>query len=62
MTEDEAKAEAIRRWNALPEDERQTRDQAAEFALKITPHLVYAGNGNPYQEIKRWLFAEMRGR
>lgn len=61
MTEDEAKTEALRRWRELPEDARRTKDQAAEFALKITPDLVYDGNGNPYVEIKRWLAAEMRG-
>lgn len=62
MTEDEAKAEALRRWHELPEDERETPDQADAFALKITPDLVYAGNGNPYTNIKRWLRADLRGR
>lgn len=56
MTEEQAKAEAIKRWRALPEGGRMTRDQAAEYAQRLAlDGLTWEGCKHPYHFIKEWL-------
>ncbi|UHC20450.1 hypothetical protein LRS73_35555 (plasmid) [Methylobacterium currus] len=57
MTKDEAKREALRRWRQLPPAERQTDEQAAQFAMRLhhSGELRFRCSGDPYQHIKGWL-------
>jgi hypothetical protein len=52
----EAEREIIREWVSLPENERQTEHQAAQFALEMKRKYVfdYVG-GDRYQEIRRMM-------
>jgi hypothetical protein len=55
MTQDEAKAEILRAWRALPADERRTDHQAAAFAMKLAGEYRFRCSGDRYQVIKGWL-------
>lgn len=55
MLKEEAKAEAVRRFLALPRGERSTETQAAEFAMILSRELRFRASGDPYQQIKGWL-------
>ena len=54
MLRKDAEHEIIREWMNLPETERQSEHQAAQFALKMKRKYPfdYAG-GDRYQEIRR---------
>jgi hypothetical protein len=56
MLRKEAEREIIREWLSLPENERQTEHQAAQFALEMKRKYVfdYVG-GDRYQEIRRMM-------
>ena len=56
MLRKEAEREIICEWVSLPENERQTEHQAAQFALEMKRKYVfdYVG-GDPYQEIRRMM-------
>ncbi len=57
MLQADAKREALRLWRELPEQERRTDQQAAEFAMKLhnSGNLRFQCSGDPYQRIKGWL-------
>lgn len=61
MTKDEAKAEALRRWRELPEDERRTPDQAQVFAATLADQLDFRTMGNERKVIAAWLLRELEG-
>jgi len=56
MLRKDAEREIIREWTALPESERQTEHQAAQFALRMKRKYPfdYIG-GDQYQEIRRMI-------
>jgi hypothetical protein len=56
MLRKDAEREIIREWMALPEGERQSERQAAEFALRMKRKYAfdYLG-GDRYQEIRRMM-------
>ena len=56
MLRKDAEREIIREWMNLPETERQSEHQAAQFALKMKRKYPfdYAG-GDRYQEIRRMM-------
>jgi hypothetical protein len=55
MRQEDAKREIIKKWTALPKSERQTDDQAAQFAMKMKDKYQFKSSGDPYQHIKAWL-------
>jgi hypothetical protein len=56
MLRKEAECEIIREWMSLPEDERQTDDQAAWFALEMKRKYVFDYMGaDRYHEIRRMI-------
>jgi hypothetical protein len=56
MLRKDAEREIIREWTALPESERKTENQAAQFALKMKRKYPfdYLG-GDRYHEIRRMM-------
>ena len=54
-TEEEARREITREWKDLPTSARQTREQAAMFAMEIGDKYPFPGNTDRYQIIKGWL-------
>jgi hypothetical protein len=61
LTKDEAREEAIRRWHALPEEERQTHRQAQIFAASLADDLDFRTMGNTRKIITAWLVHDMSG-
>jgi hypothetical protein len=56
MNQEDAKREIIAEWRALPKDQRQTDEQAAQFAMLIKDKYQFGGgSADPYQTIKGWL-------
>jgi hypothetical protein len=57
----EAECEIVGEWLSLPENERQTEHQAAQFALEMKRKYVfdYVG-GDRYQEIRRMILRHAR--
>jgi hypothetical protein len=62
LTKDEAKQEALRRWRALPEEERRTHDQAQVFAASLADELDFRTMGNERKVISAWLVRELEGK
>lgn len=62
MTEEEARAKAIKEWRLLPLSERMTADHAAIFAQTLALRgLTYEGCKHPYHFIKGWLQRDLKG-
>ncbi len=61
QTKDDAREEAIRRWRALPADERQTTEQADYFAAALADTLDFRTMGNRRRVILGWLVRELAG-
>lgn len=61
MTKDEARLEALRRWRALPEDDRRTVDQAQVFAAGLAEELDFRTMGNERKVIAAWLVRDIEG-
>jgi hypothetical protein len=56
MLRKEAGYEIVREWMSLPENERQTEDQAACFALEMKRKYVFDYIGaDRYHEIRRMM-------
>ena len=51
--EHEARRKIIREWMSLPNDKRQTEEQAKPFAKKAEARIP--SSGNPYRQIMSWL-------
>ena len=62
MLRKDAEREIIREWMNLPETERQSEHQAAQFALKMKRKYPfdYAG-GDRYHEIRRMMLRHHNG-
>lgn len=61
MTKDEARFEALRRWRALPAEERRTHQQAEVFAAGLAEQLDFRTMGNERKVITAWLVRELAG-
>ena len=61
MTKDEARQESLRRWRALPEEERATIDQAQVFAAGLAEELDFRTMGNERKVIAAWLVRDIEG-
>jgi hypothetical protein len=56
----EAEQECIRRWRALPRNERTTNDQAATFAKSLMSEVTFATSGDRYHFIRGWLQRDLQ--
>jgi hypothetical protein len=61
MTKDEAREEALRRWRALPAEDRETLVQANVFAAALADQLDFRTMGNARRVIAGWLAHDLRG-
>lgn len=59
LTKDEAHQEALRRWHALPEDERQTHKDAQVFAYGLAEVLDFRTMANERKIIEAWLVRDL---
>ena len=55
LTEEEARRAITREWYNLPTSARQTREQAAIFAMEIRDKYPFPAKIDRYQIIKGWL-------
>jgi hypothetical protein len=53
--EHNARRTIIREWMALPQDRRETGDQAAAFAVKALEKHKFRCSGDPRQRVMAWL-------
>lgn len=59
LTKDEAREEALRRWRALPEEERQTFRHAQVLAAGLAEELDFRTMGNIRRVIEAWLWNDI---
>ena len=59
LTKDEAFHEALRRWHALPQEDRQTITQAQVFAAGLAGQLDFRTMGNERKVIEAWLLRDL---
>jgi hypothetical protein len=59
LTQDEAQREAIRRWHALPAEERHTHMHARVFAAGLAEELPFRTMGNRRRVIEAWLIRDI---
>lgn len=59
MTKEEAQQEALRRWRALPDDERQTYRHAQVLAAGLAEELDFHTMGNTRRVIEAWLWNDI---
>ena len=59
LTKDDAYREALRRWHALPEEDRQTITQAQVFAAGLAELLDFRTMGNERKVIEAWLVRDL---
>ena len=58
--EDQETRRKIRQWMALPKDQRQTADQAADFAKRaVEQNRFQRSNREPYDRIMGWLLSRV---
>lgn len=62
LTKDEAQTEAMRRWRDLPIMNRQTHEQAGEFAEILAAALDFHTMGNKQRIIEAWLVRDIEQR
>ena len=61
QTKDEAREETLRRWHALPPDDRQSLEQAEFFAAALAGELDFRTMGNSRKIILGWLVRDLAG-
>jgi hypothetical protein len=59
LTKDQARREAIRRWRALPTEDRQTHMQASVFAAGLVEELDFRTMTNRRKLIEAWLIEDL---
>jgi hypothetical protein len=55
VNQEQAKAEILNVWRALPPEERSTETQAAQFAMAQYPNYLFRCKGDRFQVIKGWV-------
>lgn len=61
LTKDEAREETLRRWRALPAEDRQTIEQAELFSAALADELQFRTMGNSRKVILGWIARDMAG-
>jgi hypothetical protein len=61
QTKDEAREETLRRWHALPPEDRQTLEQAQIFAAALAAELHFHTMSNTRKVILSWLVRDLDG-
>ena len=61
LSKDDAREETLRRWRALPAENRQTTEQAQFFAAALAGELDFRTMANKRKVIESWLTNEMAG-
>ena len=61
QTKDAAREETLRRWTALPADDRRTLEQANVFAAALAEQLDFRTMGNRRRVILGWIVRDMDG-
>jgi hypothetical protein len=61
QTKDEAREESLRRWHALPSEDRQTLEQAQIFAAALAAELHFRTMSNTRKVILSWLVRDLDG-
>ena len=61
QTKDEAREETLRRWTALPAEDRLTLEQANVFAAALAEQLEFRTMGNRRRVILGWIVRDMDG-
>ena len=61
LTKDDARDETLRRWRALPAEERETDEQAQVFAAALAEQLEFRTMANARKLILSWLTRERAG-
>jgi uncharacterized protein YozE (UPF0346 family) len=56
----DAERECIRRWRALPRDQRATLAQAAAFATTLMDEIDFPTSGDRYHFISGWLQRDLQ--
>lgn len=59
MTKQEAEQEAVRRWYMLPENQRQSYDQAEAYAVRLDYELEFHTITERRRLIAAWLIREV---
>ena len=59
MTKQEAEAEVIRRWYLLPEDQRESYEQAESYALRLDDEMDFYTVTERRRLIAAWLIREV---
>lgn len=60
MLKAEAEQECIRRWRALPRDQRSTQAQAAAFAATLLDEIDFSTSGDRAHFIRGWLQRDLQ--
>ena len=61
LTKDQAREETLRRWRALPPEERQNLRDAEVLSFALAEQLEFRTMGNSRKIILSWLTREMAG-
>jgi len=61
LSKDDAREETLRRWRALPAEDRQTTEQAQYFAAALAGELDFRTMANKRKLIESWLTNELSG-
>jgi len=61
LTKDEAREETLRRWRALPAEERQNFRDAEVLSFALAEQLEFRTMGNSRRVILSWLTHELAG-
>jgi hypothetical protein len=61
LSKDDARAETLRRWRALPETDRTTAEHAELFAAALADEFSFRTMGNARKVILGWLTRDMAG-
>ena len=61
MTKQAAREEALKRWRALPADQRRNLDQAKIFAAALAEELDFRSMANTRKLIFAWLARDVGG-
>jgi len=60
MLKADAERECIRRWRALPREQRSTLDQAAAFATSLVGEVDFPTSGDRAHFIRGWLLRDLQ--
>jgi uncharacterized protein YozE (UPF0346 family) len=56
----DAERECIRRWRALPREQRSTNEQAGSFAASLFEEIIFPTSGDRYHFIRGWIQRDLQ--